>query len=222
MSSLPNNDDEEEESVPNNTFVLRITPPENHPDPFVFLKTKFDMGVGSVLISEEISDTGVLHFHIVGTFEGDFEEHKDWIRRQVIYALYPAPRPRGFGIKQWHCQPADNPNNAVAYALKAAKLTQRFWYDGYTAEYIEQMSELSFTKSTRSAFSTDFTELKKKFQESKMTVEQFMVEFIQLKGKHEQMVNLTHAYQYGLSCQVKRDPSSAGSLVRSFLNKNSY
>jgi len=217
---LPNNGNEKEESGP--TFILRITPPEDN-DYFSFIIEKFKHYDGfDYLITEEISKEGVLHYHIVCKCSDPFETFQNWARKEIVYILYPAPRPKGFGIKQWHCTVSDNPHNAVVYALKEVKITRRFYYSGYTEEYIEECMNDSFTKSNRSAFTNDFTELKKKFQESSMTIEEFMDQFIILKGKHDQMVNLSHAYQYALSALVKRDPSAATKLVRSFLNKNSY
>lgn len=234
MLSLPNNDNEEEESdaqdayyAPVPTFLLRITPPEDYPDTFGFLQRTMLEYVGDstipFLIAEEISVKGVLHYHIVCKPGADsLEDFKDWARESIMAVLYPPPRARGFGIKQWHCTEADNVDRAIAYALKCAKVTKRFWYSGYKDEYIEKMKSESFTKSDRPSFSIDFLALKKRFEESNMTIEEFMEHFIMLKAKHQQMVNLTHAYQYALSSLIARDPSQSQGLVRSFMNKNHH
>lgn len=232
MLSLPNNDNEEEESAaddasnaPMPTFLLRITPPEDYPDSFGFLQRTMAEYVGEApfLIAEETSVKGVLHYHIVCKCIADtLEGFKDWVRDSIMAVLYPPPRLRGFGIKQWHCTAADNADRAIAYALKCAKVTKRFWYSGYKDEYIEKMKSESFVKSDRPSFSIDFLALKKRFEESNMTIEEFMEHFIMLKAKHQQMVNLTHAYQYALSSLIARDPLQSKGLVRSYMNKNHH
>lgn len=210
--SSPNEENEGDDI----SYILRITPPTNDiwfDRSRAFLEQHFF----EYVVAEELSKDNVYHLHAVIKSDRPVCELRKLIRDQLVYVMYPAPRPHGFG-SQYNFQKSTDPDKAVTYAVKQKK----YYYNGYTEEYIQSMADQSFDPSTRSGFAKDFALLKKNFHESHMTIEQFMDHFNQLKSKHDQMINLTHAYQYALAALVKRDPTQSLKLVQSYLKKNSF
>lgn len=212
--SLPNSDSRDSDSeVPDLsvTCLVRLTP-DGH---FSYdqLKDHLNQISEKWIIAQEYSEKkNVFHYHVV--FETDEEDPKSKFRDQFVYVHWPT-RQRGFGSKQWNFQIARDHEQGVTYALKHKDYT----YKGYDVDWLKAREENSFVPPTKADFQQDFYQLKKDFASSDMTLQAFMIEFIRLKAKHDQMVNIQHAYQYGLSSLIRRDHGTANDLVNNFLSK---
>lgn len=212
--SLPNSDSEEEDVVVQ-TFCLRLTP--DTPPNFTMdqLVEHTDKIFPMYVVAEEHSKKGVLHYHVVVETSQDIELVRTKFKLFVDEVWPKSNRKRGFGNKQYHLTKADNPHRAVVYATKQ----KGYIYKGYSTEYIELAEKESFEPPTRAAFSTDFELLKDRFLTTHMTQEEFIVEFVKLKAKHDQMVNMAHAYQYSLSVLIKRQPEQAYYITEEYLRR---
>lgn len=212
--SLPNSDSEEEDVVAE-TFCLRLTP--DNPPNFTMdqLTAHVDKVFPMYVVAEEISKKGVLHYHVVVETSLDIETVRARFKLFVDEVWPKSARKRGFGNKQYHLTKADHPHRAVVYATKQ----KGYIYKGYSTEYIELAEKESFEPPTRAAFSTDFELLKDRFLTTTMDQEAFIECFITLKAKHDQMVNMSHAYQYSLSVLIKRDPEEARYITQDYLKR---
>lgn len=215
-SSLPTQDndqsDHDQDSVifeddGRTAFVIRLTPDEKYTedDVLTWLKDKFDFWV----IGTETKPQ--LHFHIVvSTFLDDIKP----LVRDFLYKYWPV-RERGWGNKQFNCTFSENEDQGVSYAIKEGK----YQFFGYEEDYIKERYEASFKKNSTVSFTTEFALLKKEFGDTDMDTRTFMTKFCLLKAKYNQMVNISHAYQYSLSVLFNRDPSQAESFVENYLYK---
>jgi len=180
-----------------------------------FLETEFRLL--KYVVAQELVPQ--VHYHIVLTTDESFtiQDAKDTLRA-FLYPLWcvEGKLPRGWGNKQYNCQASTNVDQAISYALKDKK---EYHYVGWPTEYIEQKIAASFTKKDTKSFNTELQELRNVFQTTDMDINNFMVKFVQLKSRYNQMVNLSHAYQYALSQLIQRNPEEAESFVINFLYK---
>jgi len=219
-SSLPNNDDDQSDSGSEiserdkpDTYVIRVTPDDIDKFDYDTFKKMIRDYWPTFLIAKEVSPRH--HFHIViQSYFSPFNT-REMFKSNVIYQLWPSPRPRGFGNKQWNFQEATDPQKAISYAVK----DHEYEYEGYDPDDILYAEQESFSKNKPSDFKQEFVSLNKEFQESDMTQKEYVTRFITSKAKFGQMVNVSHAYQYSVSAMIRRDPSFAESVTDTFFSK---
>lgn len=218
-SSLPTQDEDQDDqsSAFSNTsgipYVLRLTPQGKYTltDVVDFLEENWDY----YIIGTEKKGTMEEHFHIV--IDAIVDPRKTV--QQFLYHYWPS-RPRGWGNAQYNLAESTNEEKAISYASKM----KDYQFAGYTEEYIAECAKKSFVINKVANFSTEFQKLNKDFQEDlSMDLSSYMTSFQLLKAKYGQPINMSQAYNYGLSALVKRDPSEADNNTSSYLRKyNNY
>lgn len=223
-SSLPNNDDDHSDSGSEisvldtaDTYVIRVTPDDIDKFDYDNFKKLIRDYWPTFLIARETSPR--VHFHIVLQSYFSSFNTREMFKSNIIYQIWKAPRPRGFGNKQWNFQEAEDPQKALSYAVK----DHEYEYEGYDPDDISYAEQESFSKNKPSDFKQEFQQLNKDFQEDDtITQNEYMVRFISSKSKYGQMVNVSHAYQYSVSAMIRRDPSYAESVVDEFFSKKNF
>lgn len=191
------------------TYVLRLTPLEKYSrqEAIGWLNAKFQKW----FISTE--GTPQLHFHVVFETE-DLEEDVRKIVKDFVYNYWPAPRPRGFGNKQYNLQLSETPDLAIRYAAKH----RDYEYYGYSDDYITEQVNLSFLKS-KEDFQSDLIKLKLEFHNTPMTSREFMIRLNWLSSKYGRNVNIATVYQTALSVLIAREPEQSAVAVDNFLDR---
>lgn len=214
-SSLPSQEYEVSDSGSElASYVIRITPCEKFSFQQVveFIKSEpqiFTYVVGRETVPRE-------HFHlVVQTDEAITLEDVRGIVRAFLYPFWQSEDfklPRGFGNKQYNLQIATELDRAVSYAVKLGE----YVFEGFSEEYINERRAESFEKKKPCNFKAEYQELSQKFQESDMDVREFMIGFCNLKARYDQQINMSHAYGYALSNQIRRD-GNAEEVVENYL-----
>jgi len=195
------------------TYVIRLTPLEKYTVQDFIAWLEGNINTEKYVIAVETDPQ--VHLHVV--LETDDPDFRTTLRQSFLYTYWPdGQRPRGWGNKQYNLQESEDVDLAISYALK---MKGDSFVKGYTAEYIEERKKASFPKNKRLDFKTELLNLRNNFLESDMTTHQFMISLCQLKARYDQQVNMHHIYNFALSIEIKRDPSSAENLVESFLYK---
>lgn len=200
-------------------WMLRLTPLKMYDfeDARKFLSDHFSR----FLICEELPKQ---HFHIVLDVSSDEaslhdDDIRGLIRSTFLDAYWPAPRPVGFGNKQYNLQIAKKPNECISYTLKQKG---RKYFTGFTQEEIDAHAADSFPKNDRVTFVDLYRELKKEFHESEMSLFEFGDRFQILKSKFDQGVDPASTYKFALSALIKRDNRESGNVFRNYLESLKY
>lgn len=217
-TSLPNSDggsvvsdqSDYSESDFTNVYVVRMTPMGAYTLDDL-KKGLEEMGCISWILAVESKPK--LHYHLVVEHEDDLDDMKARLR-SFLFMYFPV-RPRGWGNAQYNCQISNDKRRAISYALKDR---EEYFFEGYAQEYIDECLEESFPKNSPSTFKVEYQELCNSFHDSDMDIEDFMVKFITLKAKYNQQVQLNVARGFAYGALIRRDPSAALNLVRSFNN----
>lgn len=165
-----------------------------------------DIPITVYLITEEQKPK--VHFHIYLESSLNLEDMKAAIR-EFIYKYYPE-RKRGFGTKQYNCLVAENPLNAIIYALKQRG---RYAVSGFTEEFIDECRKLSFVK-TPTDFDEELSAITTSFLDSNKDPYVFAEELVILYATYDKRVHFKDIQGYVNSKLIKRDPSIASYLVR--------
>lgn len=206
---LPNLDSDQSDSDPGvtDTYVIRLTSHGKFTfeqlHEFIHNEPMFcRYVVGRETVPQE-------HFHLVVVVDPSFtmDDVRGCIRAFIIpFWETPDHRlPRGFGNKQYNLQESIDLDKAVSYAVKCAE----FKFEGFEESYILERQAQSYEKKTPSNFRSEYRDLCLKFQETPdMDIRVFMIDYCNLKAKYDQQVNLSQAYAFALSQEMKRDKTT--------------
>lgn len=190
-------------------YVLRFTP-IGYEDEQLYdieaVRDEFLNQFDTYLITEELKPK--IHFHIYLETSLKHEALKQKCR-DFIYPYYPV-RNRGFGTKQYSCLEAENPLNAIIYALKQRGTT---YWSGFTEEFIQKCQAASFEKKP-----TDFEDDLKVLTDEFLTTDEdpytFSSKVAILYSQYDKRVHMKDIQGYVNSKLIKRDPKEALRLVK--------
>jgi len=200
-----------------NHYVVRITPYGKFTYDELVTRIHSEPQITRYVIAKETVPQD--HYHLVLSTDDTLEvqDVKDIISAFIRpFWEVDGKLPRGYGNKQYNLQVAEDIDKSISYAIKD---TITYTFEGYTPEYIAQRKEESFKKKSTTNFKVEFQLLKEEFHNSQMDTRSFMTKFCLLKSKYDQLVNLSHAYQYSLSVLFRRDPNEAERFVENYLYK---
>jgi len=198
-------------------WVVRLTPYDKFTDEQLIKWLDDEFKFTRVIVGKETVPQ--VHYHLV--IQTDISYDEDQIRLAIRCFMDPlwcdenGKLPRGYGNKQYNMQSCQDVDKAVSYAVKLGK----YWNLGFDDTYVEERKAASFTKNKKKDFQSEYQLLCTKFQTTDMDLREFMISYVQLKASYGQQVVITHAYAYGLSNLIKRDPERATNLVDNFLYK---